>query len=174
MTVITKGMRVGVTGFRGPALAYTEDMQLLSMQVVREIEPSYGYCIGVLGWSGAWAAALIEARIPYTLLLTHPEVGSTWHPVHKSILTDLTSNSDKVLYRTKDITKMAWTSACMDLHQYLVEHSDALVAFSTPGIRDSSSFYICKNAKELGKPVLEVIYDNGANTDTYRIGCNRA
>jgi hypothetical protein len=174
MTVIIKGMKVGATGFRGPALAYTEAMQLLAMQVVREIEPSYGYCIGVLGWSGAWASALIEVGILYTLLLTHPEVGSTWHPVHKGILTNLTNHADNVLYRTKDITKMALTNACMDLHQYLVEHSEALVAFSTPGIIDSSSSYICKNAKELGKPVQEAMYNSTGSIDTYRIGCNGA
>lgn len=174
MRAITKGMKVGATGFKGPALTYTDPMQLLAMQVVQKIEPGYGYCIGVLGWSGAWGAALKVAGIPYTVLLTHPEVGNTWHPVHKGILTDLTNSAEEVLYRTRDINSMRWTSACMDLQQYVVDNSDALVAFSMPGVRDSSSFYICRNARELGKPVMEFTYDRDDSKDIYRYGCNGA
>lgn len=156
---IPKGLLLGVIGFRRPSL-YTEPILADVVGVLRELEPSHALCMDMTP-----ALILKVAGVPYTLVLTDPDVGCDRYPGDGDTFEEVVSSAHRVLYR-KGTKPTRWSSARFDVMQYLENQSEAMIAFRLDTIRDSPSFYMCRNASEHGIPVKEIIYRGGNSYDT--------
>lgn len=150
-TIIGQGMVLASTGldFRRRDYIDREAVQKLAHEVVQELQPRYAYCTGIFGWNGAWVKALLEARIPYCMVLPYRSVGTKWFHGSKAELDTATSNAESVVYISDKYTDTVYA----DRDGYLVSRAEGVVTFTRPLIANNR---VSTMAIELGLPVLEL------------------
>lgn len=148
---IGQGMVLAGTGldFRRHDYIDREAVERLAHIVVGELQPCYGYCTGIHGWNGAWAEALITAKVPYCAVLPYRSMGTNWFRGDRDKLSILTHNAEEVVY----ISDRYYQDVYADRAKYLVEHVEGVVALDRLLIEESR---VVTLARGLGLPVLNL------------------
>lgn len=130
----------------------TKLLTVLANTVVNELEPSYGYCGGALGWDIAWGYALIKVGVPYCLAIPFPTMGSN-RPLYSRMLLDhLKEKADRVHYLRNTYSKGAY----IERDKYMVDNAQGVIALLDPIATTSSTYHTVQYAESLHLPVKNV------------------
>jgi len=109
----------------GPALIDidTRLLSALAEDLVRVLEPSYGYCDAEGRWSIAWGTALMEAGIPYCIARPFTNTKKSTD-TYNSLL----NNADGMYYVRDEPGEGIGTKA----HMYIIDKVQAVVVLDLP------------------------------------------
>lgn len=156
-TDMKKGLVLAGTGHRPHHLGgYNEGtykkLGTLASLVITQLEPTYGFCGGALGWDMYWGHALLSIGVPYTLALPFPDMGARWNPKDRANLEVLKGGAQEVWYASYSYSKGAY----IQRDRYMVDNSQGLVSLLKPGLVDSGTYTTTEYAIGHQKPVLQL------------------
>lgn len=142
----------GLSQRRGDSIRQVE-LCRLARTVVKELEPRYGYCTATFwyGWDHAWGAALMEAHVPYSIVLPYRAIGSKWHPTDRDILNTTIANADDVIYISDHYRDKVYA----DRDYYLASRVEGVVLLDRPWVTRNR---VATLAREMGIPILDLWY----------------
>ncbi|WOL31376.1 hypothetical protein [Microcoleus phage My-WqHQDG] len=153
MTDMRQGMILASAGLslrRDDSIKQVELYQL-ACAVVEELVPRYGYCTANFwyGWDYAWCVALMEAHVPYSIVLPYRAIGTKWHPSDKDKLNTLIASAHDVIYISDNYRDKVYDYR----DDYLAEHAEGVVNLVRPPFTYTR---VCTKAICMGKPIFRL------------------
>ena len=136
----------------GYSYSTQDKLARLATTAVQQLQPSYGYCGGALGWDMAWGEALMDAGIPYCMALPWPDMGLRWSFNQRLTFRLLKEKADRVHY----LSDRYYKGVYIVRDKYMVDNAQGVVALLDPTATTSGTYQTVQYAESLHLPIMNL------------------